>query len=69
MDIEADDTEDAAAIWRDLQRERLALEQREAALIRRTLRRTHGVVAHAARALGIARTTLASRLERYGGEA
>jgi transcriptional regulator with GAF, ATPase, and Fis domain len=49
--------------WQRLQDERARLDQREVELLRRALRESEGVVAHAARELGIARTTLSSRVE------
>jgi transcriptional regulator with GAF, ATPase, and Fis domain len=52
--------------WQTLQDERERLEQREQQLIRDALIRSSGVVAHAARELGIARTTLSSRVETLG---
>ena len=42
------------------------LESIEIALIRRALRQTDGVIAHAARYLQIRRTTLAEKMKRYG---
>jgi DNA-binding NtrC family response regulator len=55
--------ETAATEWDRLQRARVGIDEEEKALIERTLAAHGGVVSHAARALGIARTTLASRLE------
>jgi len=52
--------------WQTLQDERDQLEQREQQLIREALIRSSGVIAHAARELGIARTTLSSRIETLG---
>ena len=52
--------------WQNLQDERERLEQREQKLIRDALVRSSGVVARAARELGIARTTLSSRVEALG---
>jgi len=49
-----------------MQSERARVDEGEQAVIRRALAEANGVVAHAARALGIARTTLASRLEVLG---
>jgi transcriptional regulator with GAF, ATPase, and Fis domain len=54
------------ADWRHLQAERARLNQREQSILRRALAETGGVVAHAARKLGVARTTLASRLDAFG---
>ncbi|HKO49370.1 MAG TPA: sigma 54-interacting transcriptional regulator [Polyangiaceae bacterium] len=52
--------------WQMLQDERERLERREQQLIRDALTRSAGVVAHAARELGMARTTLSSRVETLG---
>jgi transcriptional regulator with GAF, ATPase, and Fis domain len=52
--------------WKVLQAERARLDQREQAVLRRALVEADGVVAHAARKLGVARTTLASRLDVLG---
>ena len=52
--------------WQKLQSERTLLDEREQAVIREALNDAEGVVAQAARALGIARTTFASRLEVLG---
>jgi len=52
--------------WQLLQDERGRLERREEQLIRDALIRSAGVVAHAARELGIARTTLSSRVDTLG---
>jgi transcriptional regulator with GAF, ATPase, and Fis domain len=49
--------------WQHLQSERARIDEEEEALIREALTMTHGVLAHAARELGVARTTLASRIE------
>jgi transcriptional regulator with GAF, ATPase, and Fis domain len=54
------------AAWQALQRERSTIDEREQDVIQRALQQNNGVVAHAARALGIARTTLASRIEALG---
>jgi transcriptional regulator with GAF, ATPase, and Fis domain len=56
----------AAASWQRLQAERSRIDEAEQAVIRKALTRASGVVAHAARELGIARTTLASRLDALG---
>jgi DNA-binding NtrC family response regulator len=53
-------------VWQTLQRERGKIEEREQDVILEALRVSGGVVAQAARALGIARTTLASRIEALG---
>jgi transcriptional regulator with GAF, ATPase, and Fis domain len=52
--------------WQKLQSERTLLEEREQSVIREALNGADGVVAQAARTLGIARTTFASRLEALG---
>jgi transcriptional regulator with GAF, ATPase, and Fis domain len=52
--------------WQKLQSERDRLDEAEQAVVREALSEAGGVIAHAARALGIARTTLASRLEVLG---
>ncbi len=52
--------------WRRLQAERQQLELREETMIRRALAEADGVVARAARQLGLARTTLASRVDQLG---
>jgi two-component system NtrC family response regulator len=52
--------------WQRLQDERRAIEARESAMIRAALAAAGGVVARAARTLGLARTTLASRIEQLG---
>ncbi len=53
--------------WNSLQSERGDIERRELALIDEALARHGGVISQAARALGIARTTLASRITARGG--
>ena len=58
--------ESLADTWRTLLSERAALEVREAETIRAMLQKHGGVVAYAARELGVARTTLASRIEALG---
>lgn len=58
--------EPLSSVWQRLQGERGAIDEREQDVIRQALSKTGGVVAHAARELGIARTTLASRLESLG---
>lgn len=52
--------------WKELLAERAKLEHREQRVLRRALAESGGVVAHAARNLGVARTTLASRIEVLG---
>ncbi len=56
------DTRSLAARWQGLQQERAALDQREEALLDEALAKHDQVLAHAAAELGLARTTLASRL-------
>lgn len=55
-----------ASAWQKLRDERARLDAEEAALILQALANAKGVVALAARELGIARTTLASRLKVLG---
>jgi len=55
-----------ASAWQQLQAERARIDEREVDVIRDALTRNGAVVAHAARELGIARTTLASRIEILG---
>ncbi len=50
-------------VWQALQCERAKIDEREQDVIQQALRLSGGVVAQAARALGIARTTLASRID------
>jgi DNA-binding NtrC family response regulator len=52
--------------WQRMHADRATLEAREEQLLRDALEEAGGVVAHAARALGVARTTLASRIEALG---
>jgi transcriptional regulator with GAF, ATPase, and Fis domain len=52
--------------WTDLHDERARLNERERDLLRRALHESNGVVAFAARELGLARTTLSSRLAALG---
>jgi len=54
---------DPAGAWVRLQEAKAKLEEREADMIRDALQRHGGVVAHAAKELGVARTTLAGRVE------
>ena len=56
----------AASAWQEVQAERARVDERELDVLRATLLRNGNVVAHAARELGIARTTLAGRLEGLG---
>ena len=58
--------ETLSAAWQRLQSDRGRIDEGEQAIIRRALAYNDGVVAHAARTLGIARTTLASRLDVLG---
>jgi DNA-binding NtrC family response regulator len=53
-------------LWQHLQADRSALDRRERILLERALETSSGVVSRAARALGLARTTLSSRLDAYG---
>ena len=59
-------SEALSSAWQRLQGERARIDEAEQAVVRRALGENGGVVAQAARALGIARTTLASRLEVLG---
>jgi transcriptional regulator with GAF, ATPase, and Fis domain len=52
--------------WQRLQSERAKLDEREQSLLREALAESGGVVAKAARELGIARTTLSSRIDVLG---
>src|SRR4029077_14881773 len=52
--------------WQRLQAERAEVDQREEGLLRQALAEAGGVVAQAARQLGIARTTLSHRIEALG---
>jgi DNA-binding NtrC family response regulator len=61
------DSEDSiASKWESLQSEQARLKAQEEDLLREALRRHDSVIAKVARDLGIARTTLASRLEALG---
>jgi transcriptional regulator with GAF, ATPase, and Fis domain len=55
-----------ADAWQQLQSQRARLEQREIEILRDALERHGGVVARVAKDLGIARTTLAGRVEALG---
>jgi transcriptional regulator with GAF, ATPase, and Fis domain len=57
---------DLASIWQRLQADRARTDEAEQEIILRALTEAGGVVAQAARSLGIARTTLGSRLEVFG---
>ncbi len=61
-----EDEESLTLTWARLRAQRAELDAQERDVIARAMRKAHGVVAHAARELGIARTTLASRLEVLG---
>ena len=52
--------------WQHLQATRARIDEAEQAMVRRALADAKGVVAQAARTLGIARTTLSSRLDMLG---
>jgi transcriptional regulator with GAF, ATPase, and Fis domain len=52
--------------WQKLQAERGRLDEREQGVLRQALTQSGGVVAYAARELGIARTTLSSRIAALG---
>ncbi len=60
------DPERLAESWQALQDERGRIDALEADAIRAALAKHGGVVAHAARELGVARTTLSSRIEVLG---
>jgi transcriptional regulator with GAF, ATPase, and Fis domain len=55
-----------AAQWQRLQAERAKIDEREEDVLRLALKSSGGVVAHAARELGIARTTLSGRIDALG---
>jgi len=57
---------DVSSVWQQVQSDRARIDEAEQAVLRRALKAHNGVVAHTARALGIARTTLASRLDALG---
>lgn len=52
--------------WKRLQADRARIDAREIEVIRAALTRNGAVVAHAARELGVARTTLSSRIDALG---
>jgi transcriptional regulator with GAF, ATPase, and Fis domain len=56
-------TQPLGTSWRALQAERARLDELEQSLLCRALAQSGGIVAHAARELGVARTTLSSRME------
>jgi DNA-binding NtrC family response regulator len=58
--------EPLGATWQKLQAERSKLDEREQSVLRQALTQSGGVVAQAARELGIARTTLSSRIDVLG---
>ena len=55
-----------SSAWQRLQAQREQLAQREGEMIRDALAQCGGVISYAARELGMARTTLASRIEVLG---
>jgi len=55
-----------SAKWEKVQSDQARLKADEEQLLREALRRNNGVIAHAARELGVARTTLAGRAESLG---
>ena len=58
--------ESLSASWQRLQAIRANADESEQAIVQRALSEANGVIAQAARSLGIARTTLSSRLEVLG---
>ena len=58
--------ESLAASWQRLHAVRAHADESELAIIQRALSEANGVIAAAARSLGIARTTLSSRLDVLG---
>jgi len=58
--------EGLSSTWQRLQGERARIDEAEQAVVRRAMAEADGVVAQAARSLGIARTTFASRLDMLG---
>mgnify|MGYP001473010663 CR=1 FL=1 len=56
----------SSSAWQRLQAGRARIDEAEQAMVRRALAEANGVVAQAARTLGIARTTLSSRLDILG---
>lgn len=59
-------SEALSSTWQRLQGDRARIDEAEQAVVRRAMAEAGGVVAHAARSLGIARTTFASRLDMLG---
>jgi transcriptional regulator with GAF, ATPase, and Fis domain len=57
---------DPVADWLELQARRRALEERERELLARVIEEAGGVIAHAARRLGLSRTTLSGRIDKLG---
>jgi transcriptional regulator with GAF, ATPase, and Fis domain len=62
----ADEEVPSPEAWQRLQQRRGQIDEAEQAMVRRALAEANGVVAQAARKLGIARTTLSSRLDLLG---
>ncbi len=58
--------EPLGTMWQKLQAERSRLDEREQSVLKQALSQSSGVVAQAARELGIARTTLSSRIDALG---
>jgi transcriptional regulator with GAF, ATPase, and Fis domain len=66
-DPEAPAPEEAlSSTWQHLQAERARIDEAESVVVRRAMTEAGGVVAHAARSLGVARTTFSSRLDALG---
>jgi transcriptional regulator with GAF, ATPase, and Fis domain len=63
---DAEARESLNAAWQRLQGDRSRIDEAEETVIRRALDESSGVISQAARSLGIARTTLASRLDMLG---
>jgi DNA-binding NtrC family response regulator len=60
--VTGNDGDSLESVWNRLQDARSSIDEQEGAVIRTALERSDGVVARAARELGVARTTLASRI-------
>ena len=58
--------EGLSSTWQRLQGDRARIDEAEQAVVRRAMAEAGGVVAQAARSLGLARTTFASRLDMLG---
>jgi len=58
--------EPLGTMWQKLQAERSRLDEREQSVLKQALSQSSGIVAQAARELGIARTTLSSRIDALG---